>query len=317
MRMSVIPVPDANGWTVGSRRQASSVKPNARATSSSNSFCGLEWELARRRLDGGGARGDFLDERRLMRLEIVEQATHLRCLHVPFEVVEHDVVGLVAHVEAVDVALAEIEVGSQDGQEAGEVVVLARVDPDGIRERGRARHLRAQLGRHATGLVPVARDDADQARLERVVFVLLAEVPQLVEQAPDLGRGELLVRDPADRRELLGANCGPAPRHHHLLVPRQQRHRLAEVADLLQPPLQLLERRTTHGRETYITRLERPAAGSEGKLRGRSPPPCQPRFERWRWTGSESTAERTRNPPVLSMGSPGLVALEQLQIVTR
>ncbi len=168
-----------------------------------------------------------------MRLQIVEQASHLGRLHVPLEVVEHDVIGLVADVEAVDVALAQVEIRPQDRQEAGEVVVLARVDPDEVRKCGRARHLRAQVGRDAPRLLPVARDDADEARLEGVVLVLLGEVTRLVEQATDLGRGELLVGDSADGRELLGADRRAAARHHHLLVPRQQRHRLAEVADLL------------------------------------------------------------------------------------
>ena len=73
------------------------MKPNARSHLELELLLRLERELAGRRFVGGGARGDLLHERRLMRLEIVEQAAHLRRLHVPLEVVEHDVVRLVAH----------------------------------------------------------------------------------------------------------------------------------------------------------------------------------------------------------------------------
>jgi hypothetical protein len=52
--------------------------------------------------------------------------------------------------------------------------------------------------------------------------VLRLETLQVVEQAPELGRDELLVGDPADRRELLGADGGAPRGHHRLLVPAEQ-----------------------------------------------------------------------------------------------
>ena len=125
MRMSVTPVPDANGCTVGSRRQASSVKPKARTTSSSNTFCGSSaksWSWAVVPAPGG----DLLHERRLVLLQVVEEPAHLLRLHPALVVVEHDVVRLVVDLEAVDVALPQVEVLAQHGQERGEVVPLAR-----------------------------------------------------------------------------------------------------------------------------------------------------------------------------------------------
>ena len=80
-----------------------------------------------------------------MLLQVVEERAHLGGLHAALEVVEHDVVRLVADVEAVDIPLPQVEVRAQDGQEAREIVVLARVDPDLIGERAGARDIGAQL----------------------------------------------------------------------------------------------------------------------------------------------------------------------------
>ncbi len=178
-----------------------------------------------------------------MLLQVVEDRAHLGRLHLRLEVVEERVVGLVElAVEALDVAVAELEVLAQRRQEGGEVVALAGLDPDRDRERRRARHLRAQLGGDLARLLPVAAGDADQARLERVVLVLRLEGLELLEEPTDLGRGELVVGDAPERRELLGATGCSAGRHHHLLVPGEQRGGMREIGDLRQPPCQLVER---------------------------------------------------------------------------
>ena len=75
-------------------------------------------------------------------------------------------------------------------------------------ERRRAQHLGAQLGGHAPRLLPVAARDADQARVVGVVLERLLVRPQLLEQRADLVVDEPLVRDPAERRERLGAGRG-------------------------------------------------------------------------------------------------------------
>ena len=140
---------------------------------------------------GAGGR----DERHLLLLELVEDLTHLRRLHPGLEVVQEHVVGLVVVVEALDVAAAEVEVVPQGRQELREVGLLARLHPDGHRERGGAAHLGAQLGGHPASLLPVAADDADQAGLVRVVVERLLVRCELVEQPAHLvGRERLVLR---------------------------------------------------------------------------------------------------------------------------
>ena len=180
----------------------------------------VEPVVARARLVAA-LRGDLLDQRRLVLLQVVEDAAHFLRRHVALVVVEDDVVRLVLHVEAVDVALPEVEVLLEHGKERREVVRLPRLDPHRVGERRRPRHLGPQIGRHPARLLPVARRHADEARLEGVVVVALAPVAQLVEQRPDLRVDELRVGDPPDGRELLGADRGALRRHHHVLVPAQ------------------------------------------------------------------------------------------------
>src|SRR5947209_5452907 len=122
----------------------------------------------------------------------------------------------VPELEAVELAIAEVEVLAEHGQERREVVVAPRSDPDRVRERRRARHLGTQVGRNLARLLPIARRDADEARLERVVLVALAEVVQVPEETPDISRDELRVSDPPDGGELLRADGRTAARHHHL-----------------------------------------------------------------------------------------------------
>ena len=150
------------------------------------------------------------------------------------------------------------------GRNELEVVCLARLDPDGIGERRRAGHLRAQVGRYLAQLLPVAGGDADEARLERVVLVLLAPVAQVVEELADLGRGELGVRDPADGGHHLGAQRRTAGRHHHVLVPAEQGRRLHEIGDLGEAPPQLVERGLTHDEKP----ISSGALGVDGRRRG-------------------------------------------------
>ena len=192
------------------------------------------------------ARRDLLDERSLVLLQVVEDAPDFLRRHVALVVVEDDVVRLVLYLEAVDVALAQIEVLPQDGQERLEVVRLARVDPHLVRERGGARHLGAQLRRHLARLLPVAGADADQARLERVVVLLLAPAAQVVEQPADLGRDELRVRDAPDRRHLLRPDRRALLGHHHVLVPAEESGGLDEIRDLGEALPQVVELGLAH-----------------------------------------------------------------------
>src|SRR5918994_2616085 len=192
------------------------------------------------------------DERNLLLLQPVEDGPHLRRLHPRLEVVEEDVVRLVVVVEALDVAPPQLEVLAQRGQELGEVRFLPRLHPHRHRERRRARHLRPQLGGHASRLLPVTADEPDQARLVGVGVEFVLDRRELVEQATHLVGGERLVREPAHRRQLLGANARTAGRHLHLLVPAEQRRGPVEIVDLADPLLQGRERRF-HARKPILT----------------------------------------------------------------
>ena len=204
----------------------------------------LDRERALRRRGNCLGAGHLLHERRLVLLQVVERLAHDRALHPGLVVVEQRVVGLVVvAVEALDVALAQLQVVPQHGQEAREVVALSGLDPDGIAERRRARHLRPEVGRNLAFLLPVAAGDPDEARLEGVVLVLLLEARELVHEPADLRRDELVVRDPPERRQLLGADAGAARRHHHLLVPAEQLGRRRQVRDFAQTPAKLFEGR--------------------------------------------------------------------------
>src|SRR5947207_3786040 len=194
-----------------------------------------------------------MDEGRLMLFQVFEDRANFGRLHPALVVVERCVVRLVVvAVEAVDVAAAQVEVLAQRRQEGLEVVLRARVDPDEVGERRRTRHLGAQVGGDLPRLLPVDARDANEARLERVVRLLLLEVGEFVEQAPDLRRREALVNHTPERRHLLRAAGGAAWRHHRLLVPAEDGTRPRQVADLSQAAAQLLEGRS-HGEEPYST----------------------------------------------------------------
>jgi hypothetical protein len=223
----------------------------------------LERERPRRRLRRRPRLGHLADERRLMLLEIVEEDAHLGRAHPALVVVEQRVVRLVVGaVEALDVAESQLEVPLQRRQERREVVVGARLDPHGDRERRRARDLGAEAGRHPGRLLEVVSRDPDQARLERVVLVLGRERLELLEQPAHLRGGELLVRDPAHGCELLGADGRTARRHHRLLVPAEDRARPRQVVDLGQTRPQLVEP-LPHVRN----RTRPPARGHTGCMR--------------------------------------------------
>jgi hypothetical protein len=190
-------------------------------------------------------------------------STDLGRLHPGLEVVEEDVVRLVVALEAVDVAALQLHRALQVGEEEGVVVLLARLRPDVVRLGGRAGHLGRELRRHAAGLLPVAARGADQRGLVGVVVEALLVLAQALEQHADLVRDELPVRDPVERRKLLAADGAAARRHHHRLVPEEQLQRAAEIVDLGQPCLQLLEA-LAHGTPRSRVRRDSSAAADPG-----------------------------------------------------
>jgi hypothetical protein len=111
----------------------------------------------------------------------VEHLFDLGRLHEGLEVVEERRVRGVVPLEAFGVALLELEVPLEGGEERGEVVVRASVHPDLVALRPGTQQLGAELRRHAPRLLPVPPGHANQARVVRVVLERLLERPELLE----------------------------------------------------------------------------------------------------------------------------------------
>ena len=158
-----------------------------------------------------------------------EHLAHLGRRHPGLVVVEQRRVGQVGRLEALDVAALQLDVRAQVGEERGEVVVPARLDPGVVAAGGGAGHLDAQLGGDAARLLVVAAGDADQARVVGVVRQRLLERREPLEQAADLGVGEAVVDDAAEGRERLGARLGAERRHRDALLPAEHARGAAEV----------------------------------------------------------------------------------------
>ena len=123
---------------------------------------------------------------------------------------------------------------------------------------------RSSVG-HAAGLLPVAAGDADQARVVRVVRQRLLERREPVEQPADLGVGEPVVDDAAERCERLGAGLGPERRHRHALLPAEHACSPAEIGDLREPLAQVLRSAV---RSSIVRRLSilRPCARRPSRI---------------------------------------------------
>jgi hypothetical protein len=184
---------------------------------------------------------DGVEHRDERGLQLLEDRLDLRGLHPRLVVVEDDVVRIVLRAEAPDVLPAQLEAPLEVRQENREVLLLARLEPGAVAERAGAREIRSELRRHARRLVVVPLRHADEARLERVVAVLLLESAQLLEQLAELRRHLELVRDPVERRALLGTRCRAARRHLRLLVPREEAGGLVEIVDLAHAAAELVE----------------------------------------------------------------------------
>jgi hypothetical protein len=161
------------------------------------------------------------DELREHRSDRPEHRCDLLRLHERLEVVEEGRVRRVRPLEAFDVAPLEVEIALECRQEPGEVARRPGLDPHLVPERGRADHLRAELGRHPPFLLPVPARHADEARVVGVVLEGLLEWSQELEQPSDLVVDEPFVGDPADGRHRLCAGRMAAGRHRHLLIPRE------------------------------------------------------------------------------------------------
>jgi hypothetical protein len=144
--------------------------------------------------------------------------------------------------EALDVAASQFDRGLQVRQEAGEVRALARIRPRVLGDRARAGHLRRQLHRYSTRLLPVAAGNPDEARLEGVLGRPIDAGRGRVDQPAELVGDRSLVCDAGQGAELLGARAGPSRRHLRALVPGEQRGGAREVGDLAKRLEECLDR---------------------------------------------------------------------------
>src|SRR6266536_2679493 len=176
-------------------------------------LCG---EMTRDARGRGRRRG--LDERDQLLLQPLEDRAYLSRGELRLVVVEQRVVRLGSLREARDVAILELDHLLEPGTEALEVGGPARLHPGAEGKGPDTRRLRGQLRRHTRGLVVVAASHPDQARVVRVVRRAVLVRPKLLEQAADLVRDEKLVRETAERRQLLRAYGCSEWRHDRLLV---------------------------------------------------------------------------------------------------
>src|SRR2546423_2963477 len=213
---------------------------------------------------------DLLDQRHELLLQLLEPFPDLGRLHQRLVLVEQDVVGAVGRRETGDVAMAQLELRLEVRAELLEVRMLLRGAPRGEPESGRTPHVADELRRNAHCLLVLAPRRPDEAGLEGVVVGALLEPSQLLEELPDPVVDEALLREPADGREGFGACLRTAGRHHHALVPEQQRRGLGQVADLGQALPQALERRPRHA-ENFVRTFRLSASGTRS-----SRPPVNP-----------------------------------------
>src|SRR5215210_6275625 len=251
----------------------------------------LRIELARqeRVLDLAGV-CDLLDQRDEVFLELVEDLSDLRRLHVRLVVVEQHVVRLVRRIEAGDVSLSKLDVLFEIRTKRLEVGSFLRRPPCRERERTYTPHLPDEVGWNTARLLEIMARHADEARLEGVVLGALLDPAQILEQLFDLGRDEALLRQSADRRDGLGASLRASGRHHHALVPEEQHRRSVEVGDLGKAFLQSLEGRLCHG-ANFVRRRRTRARGKES-----SRPPVSPAGLRIRTSAIKAPTTTIRVP---------------------
>ncbi len=208
--------------------------------------CGIERAPQRRVVDGVGVRGDRGDDRDETGAELGEERPDLRGPGAGLVVVEERVVGVVDVVEALDVAVAELDVAGERGEEGRGVLAPAGLLPGAFAVGCCSGHLGAQLGGDPPGLRGVARTHADGRRVDRIGKFGVGEP---VEEAGELIGGQQPMAHPDQRRELLGATRLAARRHLGALVPEEQRPRSPEVGDLaldLAQPLEIGSVRCAH-----------------------------------------------------------------------
>ena len=158
----------------------------------------------------GPSEATSVDERHEAVAELGEQRPQLRGRHVGLVVVEQDVVAVLEAGEAVDVAVAQLDLALERVAEAGEVGRGPRLLPRRLAERRRAARLGGQAGRDAHRLLEVAPQLAQEAHVVGVRVLLGRPGLERVEQPAQLRLGQPVVRDGLERRRLVAAGARPA-----------------------------------------------------------------------------------------------------------
>ncbi len=184
---------------------------------------------------------DLLEQLDLLGAQVLEDDLDVGGLHPRLEVIQQGVVGMLGRREEGDVPLGEFYHLFEMRAEDGEFRFLTGFHP-GIEgfggDDGRLDH---ELGRDALGLFVIAGRDADQRRIVIGGIDTCKLGLEVFEQPSNLVRSELDLRQFAQRTELVPAGFGAALRHVGLLVPAEDRARIAQVGHLAQDLFELVQ----------------------------------------------------------------------------
>ena len=153
--------------------------------------------------------GDGAHDRHQRRAQLGEQRPHRGRRHALVGAVDQRVGDVLVGREEVGVSAAEVERLLEQRAHGGEVVGRARPRPGLVGGRAERAPAGDELGRHLDRLVEVAARDADQAGVVGVGGQALGMGLQVVEQLAERRVGELLVRQPAQRRALPARAAAP------------------------------------------------------------------------------------------------------------
>ena len=233
----------------------------------------IDGEVAPKRVVRRDAvRGGLGDQRDEPLPEADEDRAHPLGAHFRLVFVEQRVIRMREPGEALvagDVAIGELDVPLEVGEEHLEVRGALRLHPDALGEGARPCELRPELGRDPAGLLPIPGDDAGEVGGDRCarLRVTLGTGAHLVHQPADLVPDEHLVADPGERRERLGPRASaPAAGIIVALVPGEQRGGSAQIVDLAETLAKLFQR--AHARK-LAGRPPRPPMARGGPPRRR------------------------------------------------
>ena len=223
-----MPMLDANGCAVSSKRHAVRSKPSDSSTRSANCFCCSAGKSPSRNEVSTGSRCATSATICLQRrLELVEDRCDLGRLHAALVVVEQRVVRVVVRREALDVPVAQLEVPLEvRAEQLGSCSWRAPRARRRSRARRRARSRRAgRRGRARPSRSRRASCGSGWRRRTRTGSDSLVASSSSSSSRPTSGSVNLLVDDPAERRELLGAHGAARGRHEDTLVPAERGRR--------------------------------------------------------------------------------------------